>query len=264
MSQTQAPQGKLLAQWGTSLLLALGLHTLLILAALFWPIPVAPPPLPMAAMVLELAPMPEMPSQPEVPPGPQQEMSTPTPPPPVEPKPLPKLAEAPKPKISVPPKREEPKPVPKPPEPQEIPAEEVPDEPKPPAPSTSAPTSSQTPTENSAAPVTGATARNQQAQETWQSKLLSHLSRYKRYPEDARRRNQEGVNRLRFTVDKDGKVLAYSIVARSGSASLDRATMEMIRRAQPLPPPPPELLNGDSLEVTAPFIYSLEKERRRR
>ncbi|MNF05729.1 Gram-negative bacterial tonB protein [compost metagenome] len=60
-------------------------------------------------------------------------------------------------------------------------------------------------------------------------------------------------------VDAEGKVISYSLVGKSGSASLDRATLEMIRRAQPLPPPPPELLNNGSLEVVAPFVYSLDR-----
>ncbi|MNU06241.1 Gram-negative bacterial tonB protein [compost metagenome] len=64
---------------------------------------------------------------------------------------------------------------------------------------------------------------------------------------------------MRFVVDAEGKVLSYSLAGGSGSASLDRATLEMIRKAQPLPPPPKELLNNGSLEVVAPFVYSLDK-----
>jgi protein TonB len=43
------------------------------------------------------------------------------------------------------------------------------------------------------------------------------------------------MNRLRFVVDAEGKVVSYELVGRSGNADLDRATLEMIRRAQPLP-----------------------------
>ncbi|HEY6611561.1 MAG TPA: energy transducer TonB, partial [Pseudomonas sp.] len=38
-----------------------------------------------------------------------------------------------------------------------------------------------------------------------------------------------------------------------------RATLQMIRRAQPLPAPPAELLQNGQLEVVAPFVYSLER-----
>lgn len=48
------------------------------------------------------------------------------------------------------------------------------------------------------------------------------------------------MNRLRFVVDAEGNVLSYELVGRSGNADLDRATLDMIRRAQPLPKPPAE------------------------
>ena len=63
-------------------------------------------------------------------------------------------------------------------------------------------------------------------------------------------------------VDADGKVVSYELVGKSGSASLDRATLEMIRRAQPLPPPPKEILSNGVIDLKAPFVFSLEKNRR--
>ena len=89
--------------------------------------------------------------------------------------------------------------------------------------------------------------------------MLRHLAKYKRYPEDARRRGLQGINRLRFVVDAEGKVVSYSMAGGSGSAALDRATLEMIRRAGTVPKPPPELLNNGTIEVVAPFVYSLDR-----
>ena len=54
--------------------------------------------------------------------------------------------------------------------------------------------------------------------------------------------------------------LSWSVA--SGTADLDRATLEMIRRAQPLPKPPADMLTNGSIEIVAPFVYSLEKRRR--
>ena len=70
------------------------------------------------------------------------------------------------------------------------------------------------------------------------------------------------MNRLRFVVDAEGKVLSYELVGRSGNADLDRATLEMIRRAQPLPKPPADMLTNGSIEIVAPFVYSIDKRRR--
>ena len=75
----------------------------------------------------------------------------------------------------------------------------------------------------------------------------------------AARRGQQGVVKLRFVVDGQGQVLSFELAERSASGSLDRATLEMIRRAQPLPAPPAELLQGGRLELVAPVVYSLEQ-----
>ncbi|KEZ71102.1 energy transducer TonB [Pseudomonas amygdali pv. tabaci str. ATCC 11528] len=242
-----------LTRYSGSLLLVLAVHAIAIIIAVRWPASQAIE-LPPAAMMVELAPLPE-----PAPPPPPKVVQPPPPPAPEEPEPMPEVAQAPKPEIVVPKKVEKPKPKPKPqppkpqkkPEPpQEKPADEKPvDTP----PTTAKP-------EKAAAPKPApAPAPPSNALPSWQGDLLSHLGKYKKYPEDARRRGMQGVARLRFVVDADGNVLSYSIANSSGSPALDRATMEMIRRAQPLPKPPKEILNNGTIEILAPFVYSLDK-----
>ncbi|HCN46813.1 MAG TPA: energy transducer TonB [Pseudomonas sp.] len=232
------------------LFLVLAVHAIAIWLTLNWSQSEAIE-LPPAAMMIAMAPMPE-----PAPPPPPKVVTPPQPPAPVEEPPLPKLVEAPKPKIAIP-KPAKPKAKPQPPkpeqkeEPKEKPVEqEVADTP----PSTA-------PAQKSAAPAPSI-ATNSNALPTWQSDLLNHLAKYKRYPEDARRRNQTGITRLNFVVDGEGKVISYTLVGKSGSAALDRATLEMIRRAQPLPVPPKDILKNGVIEVNAPFAFSLEERRR--
>ncbi|EIK97349.1 TonB-like protein [Pseudomonas sp. M47T1] len=239
-----------LTRYGGSLAVVLGIHALAIALALNWH--AAPPPeLPPQAMMVELAPVPEV-----APPPPPKVITPPTPPTPVEELPLPKLAEAPKPTIAIP-KQEKPKPKPKPQPPK---PEKKPEPPQETPPSEkvvdTAPAKDSAPKAPVAQPQLPS---NSNALPNWQGDLLRHLAKFKKYPEDARRRGLQGVNRLRFVVDAEGKVLSYELAGGSGSAALDRATLDMIRRAQPLPPPPKELLNNGSLEVVAPFVYSLDK-----
>ncbi|UXY53142.1 energy transducer TonB [Pseudomonas tohonis] len=246
-------QAKRNLSWAISLLVVLGFHIALFCWALFWKVSADPIELPPAAMMVQLEPMPAPTPPPAPPPPPQVEP---------EPDPLPKLAEAPKPTIAIAPK---PKPKPKPPKPK-------PPEPKPEqkpqeqestkeqvdAPTTPAPPSDAKP----AAPQESMASAMTQARETWMSKVSARLARYKRYPEDARRRNFTGSTRVEFTVDAEGKVLAYTLVSKSGSASLDRASLEAVRRAQPLPPPPPEILANGVVKVNAPFNFNLTDARR--
>ncbi|MCD5992088.1 energy transducer TonB [Pseudomonas sp. CDFA 602] len=240
-----------LTRYSGSLLLVLAVHAVAIIIALRWPASQAIE-LPPAAMMVELAPLPE-----PAPPPPPQVVQPPQPPAPEEQVPVPDVVEAPKPEIVVPKKVEKPKPKPQPPKPQKKPEppQEKPAEEKPvdTPPTTAKP-------EKSAAPAPAAPpSPPSTALPTWQGDLLRHLSKYKKYPEDARRRGMQGVARLRFVVDKEGNVLSYAIASSSGSPALDRATMEMIRRAQPLPKPPDEILNNGSIEILAPFVYSLDK-----
>ncbi len=231
--------------WTISWLLVLAVHIGIGLWALYWHAETVAVELPPPAMMIELPPLPEVVPPP---PAPAQVIAP-------EPEPIPEVVEAPKPKIVLEKPKPKPKPKPKekpvePPKPEEKPVEQtVPDaEPAPPAPA-AAPQAPQ-PSVNSAP---------SQAQVTWQSKLLTHLARFKRYPVEASRRGAEGTVRVRFTVDADGKVLSVSLEGSSGNAALDRATLSMIKRAQPLPKPPEEILNGNSKEVTAPFNYTLDR-----
>ena len=236
-----------LGRYVGSLLFVLAVHAIAIALTLNWSTPEAiemPPP----AMMIAMPPMPE-----PAPPPPKV-VTPPQPPAPVEELPLPKLVEAPKPKIALakPPK---PKAKPQPPkpvqkeEPKEQPVEQdVVDTP----PSTA-------PAKSSSAPAPSI-ASNSNALPTWQSDLMNHLAKYKRFPEEARR-GRKGVTKLtklNFVVNAEGKVTSYKLIEKSGSAALDRATLDMIRRAQPLPTPPAEILTNGVIEVNAPFTFTLQ------
>ncbi|MCG6121494.1 MAG: energy transducer TonB [Microvirga sp.] len=88
----------------------------------------------------------------------------------------------------------------------------------------------------------------------WRSQLAAHLERHRRYPASARESGVEGVVHLSFTIDASGRVLAHSVARSSGSAALDAAAVDMIRRASPLPPPPDATA---SVSVTAPVNFRL-------
>jgi protein TonB len=244
-----------LTRYSGSLLLVLAVHAVAIIVVLRWSAPQVVE-LPPAAMMVELAPMPA----PAPTPAPPKVVQPPQLPAPVEELPLPALAEAAKPEIAIP-KQVKPRVKPKPPKPQEKPKPqpEKPAEEKPvdTPPIVSPPVKSDTPTQQPSV------SSDSNAKRSWQSDLQQHLGKYQRYPEDARRRNIVGSTRLRFEVDADGKVVSVSIAQTSGNASLDRATLEMIRRAQPLPKPPGEILKNGSVEVTAPFNYTLKDAKSR-
>jgi len=91
---------------------------------------------------------------------------------------------------------------------------------------------------------------------SWQSLLIKRLQQYKRYPNAARERNEQGVVLLAFSLDRDGHVLSRHIVSGSGYSELDAEVLALIERAQPLPPFPPSM--GEApLDLTVPIRFSL-------
>lgn len=87
----------------------------------------------------------------------------------------------------------------------------------------------------------------------WQSRLLTHLERNKRYPPASRKRRQEGVAHVRFSIDTNGRVLSAAIARSSGFDVLDQEVLAMVRRASPVPAPPP----GAPLTITAPVQFKI-------
>ena len=88
------------------------------------------------------------------------------------------------------------------------------------------------------------------------SLLQAWLARHKEYPRRSRMRRQEGTALLRFVMDRDGRVLDFSIQRSSGHPDLDHEVEQMIRRAQPLPPIPADLRQA-RLELVVPVQFVL-------
>jgi periplasmic protein TonB len=233
--------------------------------AIAWAPPIGMPPAPPpAAVMIDLAPLPAAP--PEAPPLPPTETpAPPQPPPPTDsqppdpapPPPLPASPPPPAPDVAVPLPPE----PPPPPKIEHRPAPRLQHPPHPdrtpPVRPAAAPTAAE-PAPTSAAPLSAApsSAPSSNAVPTWQGALLSRLERFKRYPSEAQRRHQEGTAYLHFSMDRSGNVLSARIERSSRYESLDRESLDLIHRAEPLPKPPPEV-GGNPIELTVPVQFFL-------
>lgn len=90
----------------------------------------------------------------------------------------------------------------------------------------------------------------------WQAKTKGHLNRYKAYPEEAKSKGRTGTAKVRFTVDEQGNVLTSELVISSGVRALDKEAQRVLKRAQPLPTPPVELLINGKVTVELPIEFS--------
>jgi periplasmic protein TonB len=109
--------------------------------------------------------------------------------------------------------------------------------------------------ERSVAPAqgTGESARRMRA--TWQKELVAHLDKHKRYPAERSQMSAEIV--VSFALDRLGHVLSASIVKGSGDTAFDQAALAMVRRSDPVPPPPP-LVADEGLSFTLPVIFRVK------
>ncbi len=102
------------------------------------------------------------------------------------------------------------------------------------------------------APVQGTGASDARVRATWQRQLVTHLDRSKRYPSGAARRSSEVV--VSFTLDRIGRVVAASVAKSSGDPAFDEAALAMMRRADPVPQPPPTVAD-EGLTFTVPVVF---------
>ncbi|WP_166652541.1 energy transducer TonB family protein [Enterovirga rhinocerotis] len=51
----------------------------------------------------------------------------------------------------------------------------------------------------------------------------------------------EGRVVIRITIDREGRIVHLAVAQSSGIAAFDEAALRMVRRAEPLPRPPPDI-----------------------
>jgi periplasmic protein TonB len=107
----------------------------------------------------------------------------------------------------------------------------------------------------SVAPAQGTGTMAQRIRATWQKELMAHLDKHKRYPAD---RVLQGAEILvGFVLDRMGHVLSTNIVKGSGDPAFDAAAIDMVRRSDPVPQPPP-LVADEGLNFTLPVIFKVK------
>ena len=119
-----------------------------------------------------------------------------------------------------------------------------------------APSTADIKADRAAAPMPGASARDSDAVPNWKSRLVAQIDRSKRYPAEAQSRGEQGVAQVAFSVDRGGGVHNARVVRSSGSSILDRDALAWLDRAQPLPPPPAEMM-GAQIPLSVPLRYNL-------
>lgn len=270
--------------WAGSAVLALAAHAAVAAWMLRQPPTLAADPSPPAAVMLELAPVPAAPEATEttlapdvvdqeqileapdltpLPPDPMAEAAPPPPDPPPPPDIAPPLEDVLPPvdmtpvemaAVAVERPLRRPEDLPKPPEPE---VKEVsrtpPPEKEPPQERKTRAEAVAPPAPKAAAPQDSRGGASSAARDTWRSRLMARLERAKRYPAGARKRGEEGVVHVRFSIDGEGRVLSVALDRSSGFAELDAEVLALVKRASPLPVPPA----GMAGTISAPVKFNI-------
>ncbi|ELM1000227.1 energy transducer TonB [Campylobacter jejuni] len=94
---------------------------------------------------------------------------------------------------------------------------------------------------------------------SYQALLMAHLTKFKKYPQEAIMQKQEGVVRIRVSIDESGNVLSKELKKSCPYAALNDEVLSLFKRASPLPKPPKEMLkNGDKISFIMPIDYNIK------
>ena len=103
----------------------------------------------------------------------------------------------------------------------------------------------------STATAIGGSVEAQRARAAWRRGLVAHIERQKRYPAGAERSADIVVS---FRIDHRGRLIALEIAKGSGNVRYDQAALDMVRRADPMPPPPAEVPD-ENLKFRIPISF---------
>ncbi|HEG0283340.1 TPA: energy transducer TonB [Campylobacter coli] len=94
---------------------------------------------------------------------------------------------------------------------------------------------------------------------SYQVLLMAHLAKFKKYPQEAIMQKQEGVVRIRVSIDESGNVLSKELKKSCPYAVLNDEVLSLFKRASPLPKPPKEMLkDGEKISFVMPIDYNIK------
>ncbi|MGJ5203182.1 TonB family protein [Bradyrhizobium sp. HKCCYLR20261] len=100
------------------------------------------------------------------------------------------------------------------------------------------------PARSAAAPNAGADSEGaRQGRASWNSEFIAH---FRRYNTAAAGGKEGGLVSVSAVIARNGRLVSRRIAASSGSATVDRAALELVDRAQPFPPFPAEMTQAQT------------------
>jgi len=114
----------------------------------------------------------------------------------------------------------------------------------------SAPASAERQGAQATSPLHGAQGRDSRTEQLWNQALIARIKSHVGQAPS----HQTGTVLISFSVNRAGGLVSARLEQSSGSDALDRAGLDIVRRAAPFPPPPPDL-HGTAIQRTVPIRF---------
>jgi protein TonB len=86
--------------------------------------------------------------------------------------------------------------------------------------------------------------------------IRPHILRFYNFPESAQAKGEHGSVVVSFSITRSGRLISRRIARSSGHADLDSEALATLQRAQPYPPPPPDLTD-QQFTFSLPMNYNI-------
>lgn len=84
------------------------------------------------------------------------------------------------------------------------------------------------------------------------------IQKFKLYPESARAQAMQGSTVIRLRIDRRGNIRYSALEGNTGFEELDRAALDMVRRANPVPAVPNGYPEGEMFEFLIPVNFAIK------
>ena len=106
--------------------------------------------------------------------------------------------------------------------------------------------------------VGNGSAKETEMMTRYQQLISLWIKKFQIYPNDARAQEIQGETVIRIRIDRQGNILYYILEHSTGFQVLDRAAIDMVKRANPVPAVPTDYPKGDLIEFLIPVNFVLQ------
>jgi TonB family protein len=106
--------------------------------------------------------------------------------------------------------------------------------------------------------VGNSTAKEAEMMSRYEQLISLWIEKFKQYPDEARAGGMQGDTIIRIRIDRQGNILYYILEHSTNYPLLDRAAIDMVKRANPVPAVPTDYPKGELVEFLIPVNFRLQ------